>query len=299
MFILVGSGAQELAREIRTITLEEALADFAKLQEVKCNKINQRSLIGNKSMDFFTFSPRLKTKGKKGLSFVEYEKTNRYKEKEYEHRLYKMGMEAHKNPAKAKYNVFRLYYDSISAFKPIIAKHIYCKFNPTTVLDFSAGWGGRAIACMALNINYIGFDTNTDLKEPYKKMIKTLPHTSDIKITFKDSSKVDYSKYNYDCVFTSPPYFRTSKPTETYENMPEYKDREDFNNRFFFPVVTNTYKHLKNGGHYILNIPIDMYDDIKKVIGKASKKFPLQLASRNDPNADVVYKEFIYIWVKK
>lgn len=295
--LLIGAGALELAKQIRNITKEEALLDYKKLQDQPCKKINQRALQGQKAMDFFTFAPRLKTKGKKGLSFIDYEKLNNYKTKEYEHRLYKQVMAQNPNAPRAKYQVFRLYYDSISAFKPIIAKHIYCKFNPTTVLDFSAGWGGRCLGAMASNINYIGFDTNKDLKTPYKNMIKMYPHDSKVEIYFKDSSKVDFSKYNYDCVFTSPPYYRATKPTETYEHMPEYKNRDDFNERFFFPVVSNSYKHMKKG-HYILNIPIDMYDDIKKVLGKATKKFPLQLAKRGDPNASVVYKEFVYVWVK-
>jgi hypothetical protein len=126
------------------------------------------------------------------------------------------------------------------------------------------------------------------------------PHTGKVSIHFQDSSKVDYSKYDYDMVFTSPPYFVKTAPTERYENMPTYKDKEEFNERFFFPVVRNTWKHLKSGGTYALNIPIEMYDDIKPVLGTAEKKIQLHLPSRGkkEDRLGGGYKEYIYVWRK-
>jgi DNA modification methylase len=150
---------------------------------------------------------------------------------------------------------------------------------------------------MSLGINYIGFDTNTSLKTAYKNMINAYPHDGNVTIHFQDSAKVDYSRYTYDFVFTSPPYFQKTKPTEGYENMPEYEDRDDFNERFFFPVVRNTYKHLSRNGHYALNIPIDMYEDIKKVLGPADKKIPLYIQKRY-AGQEGGYKEYIYVWNK-
>lgn len=41
---------------------------------------------------------------------------------------------------------------------------------------------------------------------------------------------------------------------EKYENS-NYKDSEDFLKKFYNPVVLNSYKHLKKGGHFCLNIP--------------------------------------------
>jgi hypothetical protein len=101
-------------------------------------------------------------------------------------------------------------------------------------------------------------------------------------------------------VFTSPPYFKKTKPTEKYEQMPEYADRDDFNERFLFPVIRNTYEHLKTGGVYALNIPIDMYEDVKTVLGATKEKIPLVLRPRGKTakNFGSEYKEFIYVWRK-
>jgi len=294
---LEGAGMKDIASKIKSITPQEAKEDYEKLRSIPCGEINPASLVGNKAMDIFFFKLRLATKTRGGISFYEWVKDNPIRSPS-EKRLYKYELDAGKSPALALYDVFRLYRGSVSAFKPIIARDLYCKYKPTTILDFSAGWGGRCLGAMSLDINYIGFDTNTSLKKAYERMIKTYPHDCKVQIHFQDSSKVDYSKYSYDFVFTSPPYYQKTRPTEGYANMPEYENRDDFNERFFFPVVRETMKHLANGGHYALNVPKDMYDDIKKVLGKADKKYPLYISKRF-AGQEGGYGEFIYVWKKK
>jgi hypothetical protein len=300
--LVAGAGLTGLAEQLRTITKEDAMSDYEKLRATPCTSIKQSGLAGNKAMDYFFFKHRLRTKTARGISFPEWLETPEYK-KPYYQRFIEKSMAAGNSLLKAKYAAFRLYSGSgaISAFKPIVARALYCKYKPTTILDFSAGWGGRCLAAMSLDMNYIGFDTNKTLRSAYNGMKKMYPTEGKIQINFKDSSKVDYSRYEYDMVFTSPPYFKKTVPTERYENMPEYADREDFNKRFLFPVIEKTYRHLKNGGTYALNIPIDMYEDVKTVLGAASTKLPLALASRgkSEKRLGGGYKEFIYVWKKR
>ena len=54
------------------------------------------------------------------------------------------------------------------------AMHMYKKYKATRVLDFTAGWGARLIAAMALDIDYIGIDSNKSLKPGYDKLIALL-----------------------------------------------------------------------------------------------------------------------------
>ena len=56
------------------------------------------------------------------------------------------------------------------------------KIKATKVLDFTAGWGARLIAAMALDIDYTGIDANKALKPGYDKIIKTLRPYSKSKI---------------------------------------------------------------------------------------------------------------------
>ena len=50
---------------------------------------------------------------------------------------------------------------------------------------------------------------NQDLKAPYTKLVNFLEDKTktDIKLYFTDALKVDYTKLDYDMVFTSPPYY--------------------------------------------------------------------------------------------
>ena len=96
---------------------------------------------------------------------------------------------------------------------------LYSRFKPKSVLDFTMGWGGRLVGACALDVpNYIGIDSNKQLKEPYQRMVKLLNKlgtNTKINLMFKDALKVDYSKLDYDCVLTSPPYYNV----EVYEGM--------------------------------------------------------------------------------
>jgi len=193
------------------------------------------------------------------------------------------------------WRIFNLYFGSINVFKPLIAMNMYCRYRPKSVLDFTMGWGGRLVGACALNIpRYIGIDLNKQLEKPYKEMKDTLEKhsTTDIKLYFEDALKVDYSKLDYDMVLTSPPYYNI----ELY-NGTKKMSKEDWDNNFYKPIFERTFKYLKKGGHYCLNIPADVYERVAvEVLGKAHEFVPLPKSKRT---GEETYKEFIYVWVKK
>lgn len=285
--------------ELKHITEEEAVKDYEKLCKVQTD--NDRILTGNKAMDYFFFEYRIRTKTARGVSFPEWYKTDEHL-KPYYTKLIGNKIVAGCNVIRAKYDAWRLYNGSgtISAFKPIIAKKLYKLYNPKTILDFCSGWGGRCLGAMALDKNYIGIDTNTSLKSAYDDMIDLYPTAGKIEMIYRDSAQINYADYVYDMVFTSPPYFTKSKPTEQYEGMPEYKNRDDFNERFLFPVIKNTYTNLQPRGVYALNLPTEMYLDIIPILGECNEKFPLTLSSRgkSEKRLGSKYQEYIYIWFK-
>ena len=61
---------------------------------------------------------------------------------------------------------------------------------------------------------------------------------------FKDALTVDYSKMDYDCVLTSPPYYNTEVYRGT--NQAKYKTKGDWNKKFYRQLFSKTHKHLKN-----------------------------------------------------
>lgn len=308
----------DIISAIKNISKEDAIADFDKLCGTNCKTINPASKVGNDIMDHYFFRHRIETKSKRGINYFDWIKTD-WKKNEPEYRLYKVNLAHGKTPEKARYGVFRLYYGAVHGFKPLIARWLYCKYKPNTkhaILDFSAGWGGRCIGALSLGLKYIGIDTNTDLRGDYDRLTRDLlqTHTSRTsykmlappppELVFKDSATIDYSAYDYDMVFTSPPYFKKNRPTEEYAHMPQYTSREDFNTRFLFPAIEGAWTHLKKGGVFALNVPMDVYDEIKgaKILPPLFAKHPLYIQPRfakgNPTGKTEQYKEYIYVWKK-
>jgi hypothetical protein len=156
-------------------------------------------------------------------------------------------------------------------FKSTTAKYLYKKYKAKSVLDQTAGWGGRMLGAWALGIDYTGIDTNVEMKDAYSNMIdfldnepglnnnlfETTSPDSNLKMIWESALDVDFSKLDYDFVLTSPPYVNL----EVYEHMTEWKSDEDFYKDFFIPLWDKCFKHIKPGGHVCFNISPKMYDD--------------------------------------
>jgi hypothetical protein len=289
---------KKLAHQIKPITEEDARKSYLDIADEKTPP-PFTSLKGNKFVDYFTFLERLETKGNKGISFWDFwENKSHYMKKKYIRNVIN-SMKGNKNLSAKLYQVFKLYFGSVGIFKPVVAMNIFYKFKPTSVLDFTMGWGGRLVAAAALNVpNYIGIDLNKKLEQPYremKQMLIELGTETNITLIFKDALKVDYSKLDYDCVFTSPPYYNV----ELYSGTKKQTE-EEWDENFYKPLFEMTFRHLKKGGYYILNIPISVYENVAtKLFGAADRKIQMNTARRGiDKLGQAEYKEYIYVWKK-
>jgi len=298
----------DISKKLREITKKEADDSYEELKETPSRNIDL-SRVGLKTLDYFFLNHRIKTKTKRHISFYDAIKNKditahlntlviRYKKKlltNYD----EIGL------LKAQYQVFQLYYGTVNQFRPMVAKYVYTTLKPKVgILDFSSGWGGRLLAAMSMNIPYIGIDANTKLKKSYEQMIDRYESAKNVKMIFKPSEKVDFSKFNYDLIFTSPPYFMI----EEYETMPAYTSKQDFLDTFFIPVVMSAWNNLIDGGNMALNMPEEMYDAIKTHLPKIKRTFTLPLSNRHPTNSSVGSKlgkenkerhELIYVWHKQ
>lgn len=292
---------QIISNKIYDLTEKDVLDDFNKLREIGCAYHKDLSIVGNKVVNKYTLIERLNSKGKQNISFYDlYKNKNYFKTKPFVKKMvdfYKKNRESY-NDSKVFFRISNLYYSSISIFKPLIAMKIYCRYKPRSILDFTMGWGGRLVGACALDIpNYIGIDYNSNLREPYTEMTKFLNKNSktNIKLFFQDALSIDYSKLSYDLVLTSPPYYDI-EIYGTQENNDVKKNKDEWNNEFYIPIIEKTFKYLKKGGHYCLNIPKDLYNNVAiKLLGKPSKKFVMSKSKRTN---EETYQEFIYIWKK-
>ena len=292
---------KEIIKAIKPkLNYDTAIKDFEELEDLpKKDVVSKPSNVGNNFVDYFTFLERTNTIGKHNVSFWNvWNDRSEYKKKRYVRNLllYYKTNHPKMTPPQVWWRIFNVYFASISIFKPTYAMTIYYKFEPTSILDFTMGWGGRLVGAAAMNIPYYtGIDMNKELEKPYKEMVKVLKkysHTK-VKLIFKDALKVDYSKIKYDLVLTSPPYYNL----EVYSHQEEaYKTKKEWNEKFYIPIVSMTYKYLSVGGYYCLNVPEEVYENVLiDLLGKADMFIPLMKQIRSITE----YKEFTYVWKKK
>ena len=287
---------KSITKKIKNISEADAIKSYYNLKKRDLTTITNETRVGNIFVDYFTFPQRLETTSKKGMSYFEFVLDIEYQKKTYIQRLiaYQAGTDEHV----ALYRVFTLHCGAIGLFKPVTAMEIYSRFKPTSVLDFTAGWGGRLVGACALDIpNYIGIDSNVELKKPYQRMtdllVNELGTKTRIKLLFQDALSVDYSELDYDMVLTSPPYYNI----EVYQCM----DRRTYDewNTFYKQLFTMTYKYMKVG-YYCLNINIQTYENVCiELFGEADIVIPLKkkLHPKNKYSKNI-YKENIYVWNK-
>ena len=300
----------------RMITKKEAIDDFLSLREmVKKKDFNSKSVLGNRAVDYGTEKMRKKTKYRNKSHYERWQdKVAREKVIKFAKRLYNQKYK--RSVDSSIRGAIELQWGSINTMRPAAAACAYKKNKATKVLDFTAGWGARLIAAMAMDIDYTGIDANVSLKPGYDKIIKALqPHSkSKVKMIFKKAETVKMSKLKYDFVFTSPPY----EYLEVYENMENYEkkgekvsqpyssskikidDSEKFYDDFMIPTLKEIYKHLPKGKHICLNMPDIMYTKIKKKWKKADKKDVYSIVGRVGGPEDFkrLEKEQIFCWKK-
>lgn len=299
----------------RDVTKSEAIKDFLTLRRIVRGDLNPKSIAGNALVDWGTEKARRKTKYR-NKSFIE-----KWKNKTRRKKLLQFAKRLEKKHKKSVLGAIRsaidLQWGSVNTLRPAAAACMYKKYKAKRVLDFTAGWGARMIAAMALDIDYIGIDSNTDLKEGYNRIIKLLkPYTkSNVKMYFKKAEEVDFSKIGkYDYVFTSPPY----EYLEAYENMKNYEgdgkirqpsssqkikmqDSAKFYDEFLVPTLKKAYKYLPKNKHICLNMPDIMYDKIKKRWIPVTRKETYNIVKRTGgPHGKEKRrgKELIFCWKK-
>lgn len=290
-----------IAKHIKNISLMDVEDDMNKLIKIgdKANMISERSNIGNNVVDYFTFVERLETKGKYDVNYFEFlVNLDTFREKKFIQTMLKYYEDVkNKNKTKHEYKVLKEVYNicisAINIMRPLNCMEIYTRFNAKRVLNFCAGWGGSMVAAAALNLEaFYGVEINIDLKKSYDNMesyLRTKSNT-EFSIHFGDATNFDYSNMNYDTIFSSPPYYFIEK----YANNVAYKSKKDMDDKFYKPVFSKSYLHLKKGGHFIINVCKEVYDNVlKNLFGEAYILFPLKKSKRQNNHT-----EMVYVWVK-
>lgn len=314
-------------------TISDGIVNFIELRQLDVDTEQPtKAITGNLALDYYMEGERLKTKNEQGKSqYTMWSNLNTRKRLYEDTYSLKKGVLAHegfyKPSEKRKEKIFgrltdrhirgglQMSVNAVNQFKPAVAKWLYSRFKATSVIDFSAGWGGRMLGAMALDIPYIGIDTNVSIRTQYEKIIKAYqPYTkSKVSIYFQKGESFNFSKFNYDCVLTSPPYIadglsRTgkTKQIEDYAGMPDY-DTEGFYNDFLRPTMFRAFINLKNGGVFLLNTNQKNYEGLiqRGIISTSDRQIRYPTKARAGEQKRIQtgvsqkpYGEYIYVWLK-
>jgi hypothetical protein len=251
----------------KNITTAELHKDLANLNKFDATT-NANNFAGNPFLYHFQFKNLLKCRRQDGKTIYDiYNDPNEWSKLIEQTKIRNRGG---RTAAGNVFECFRINLGSVVMFKATTAKYLYKKYNATSVLDPTAGWGGRMLGAWALGIDYTGIDTNTEMKPAYNNMVAFLneytgfenpnfafDNPSKLEMLWQSCLDVDFSKLDYDFVLTSPPYVNL----EIYEHMELWNSNEAFYREFFIPLWTKCITHIKPGGRVCFNISPKMYED--------------------------------------
>lgn len=280
----------EIIKKIKKISFEQMKADYIKLTKLSF-PISNELRTGNKFVDYFTFSIRLETIGRLGMTYWDFILNGDYLSRPYIKRLIEYQTNKNVETYTGLYSIYKLHAGSCGLFKPCRMRELIHYFNVKKVIDPFAGWGCRMVGCASSNIeSYTGIDTNCLLVEPYNKMIDTL-HSfgckTEMKLIIDNCLNIDFSKYIYDSIICSPPYYNLELyPNSNKMSKPEW-------NELYRTVFRNAFKNLLVEGWLIINILTVIYENVLvDLLGEADVILPLKKKCKKN----VIANEAIFAW---
>ncbi len=171
-------------------------------------------------------------------------------------------------------SVLRIYAGGrVSNLRPTAARAIITKYSKRgeTVLDFSAGFGGRLLGCLTLQRRFLAIDPAEAQIWGLRKMVTALHRYTNTEVEIFHGCAEDLMPKFYpssvDLVFSSPPYFDVEKyspeETQSYRRYPSYKVWKE---QFLCAVISASQRILRRGGHLIINVADTQRHAIEKDI---------------------------------
>lgn len=254
----------------KNISTTELEKDLLNLRNFPADE-NSNTFYGNPFLYHYQFKNLLKCRREGGKTI--YDIWNDRVERDKLIEQTKLRNRGGRTAAGNVFECFRINLGSVVMFKSTTAKYLYKKYNARSVLDPTAGWGGRMLGAWALDIDYVGIDTNVEMRSAYDNMITFLKEYNEFgnsMLEYEQKSKldmiwqscldVDFSQIEYDFVLTSPPYINL----ELYEHMESWQNDQAFYEQFFIPLWQKCVDNIKPGGHVCFNISPKMYADALK-----------------------------------
>ena len=177
-----------------------------------------------------------------------------------------------------------------SQFLPFVAAMFYKYFEATRIFDPYAGWGDRCLAAMAMDVDYVGVDSNPNLVTPFQKMIDFIQPTTNVQFISSKAENVNINNLEFDFVFSSPPFWSEKQMLEKYTNTET--DFEVFMSTSLIPVVKAC---LEKQVPVCLYINEKMYDKLAEAVGQCLQVFEFTSTSNQKKNWKTKFNK-VYQW---
>lgn len=174
--------------------------------------------------------------------------------------------------AQAVRNLCRIYYGGrVANFRPMLARSIYETYSRVgeTVIDFSAGYGGRMLAAMSVDRHYVGLDPATaqirGLLAMRRDLVGLAPGTAELINECAEDALPSITSGSASLVFSSPPFHDlevySDESNQSSCRFPEY---EDWCKGFLKPVIEQSFRVLRRGGLFAIHVPSDLKSSIRR-----------------------------------
>jgi len=200
---------------------------------------------------------------------------------------------------------------NVSLFKPVVSKYLYKNYAKKRVLDYSAGWGARAISSMSLDLEYYGIDPLTSPE--INKMIRFYNGVGNVVDGCSEDIEVYKNIPMVDCIMSCPPYW----DLEVYSNdekqsINKYNNYKKWLSEYWSNTVANCLTKLEDDGNFIIvlkdmvkkyNLAEDMISICEEQGLKVIEKIPYKtlnshLSGKRKTGAISKASEVVYIMKK-
>ena len=182
-----------------------------------------------------------------------------------------------------------------SNFRPSVAKALVEKYAPEggLVLDPCAGYGGRALATLALGRRYLGIDPHPEAQKAHLEMAKFVGLEDRLAFHNSPFEDVTLDEAVADMAITSPPYFSIERyaedPKQSWVRYPAWDAWRDM---FLRPLVHNVYLALRPGAVFCLNVADAKFGTKICPVVQESLIFAQQAGFVREPDITMPLKRF-------
>lgn len=152
---------------------------------------------------------------------------------------------------------------SVSNYRPSVAKAIMSKYSAdgSTVVDFSAGYGGRLLGALTLERQYVGIEVNRSQVLGYRRMRRAIAAagfqlpSSRFYRGRAEETLTKISRATANLVYSSPPFFDWERYSASGDQS--YKRYTNYNQwrcEFLTRVIAESHRILDRKGYLVLNV---------------------------------------------